>query len=248
MIHFFGTPQRIVFAVQATDSIAVNDIPKLSWLFGDQPRLEGKSVNGHFVGPRAAMVSPWSTNAVEITQNMGISGIQRIERYTPFTTDSDFDPMLNQQFQELGQDLFSINIKPESVQPIEDIAAYNVSEGLALSEEEVRYLDQVSERIGRKLTDSEVFGFSQINSEHCRHKIFNGSFVIDGEEQPHSLFSLIKKTSKAHPNSIVSAYKDNVAFLKGPQLNQFAPEQPDAPSNYGKKEVDTVVSDRKSVV
>ncbi|MEL7423136.1 MAG: phosphoribosylformylglycinamidine synthase [Bacteroidota bacterium] len=242
MIHFFGTPQRIVFAVQATDSIAVNDIPKLSWLFGDQPRLEGKSVNGHFVGPRAAMVSPWSTNAVEITQNMGISGIQRIERYTPFTTDSDFDPMLNQQFQELGQDLFSINIKPESVQPIEDIAAYNVSEGLALSEEEVRYLDQVSERIGRKLTDSEVFGFSQINSEHCRHKIFNGSFVIDGEEQPHSLFSLIKKTSKAHPNSIVSAYKDNVAFLKGPQLNQFAPEQPDAPSNYGKKEVDTVVS------
>ncbi|MEO0723455.1 MAG: phosphoribosylformylglycinamidine synthase [Bacteroidota bacterium] len=242
MIHFFGTPQRIVFAVQATDSIAVNDIPKLSWLFGDQPLLEGKHVNGHLVGPRAAMVSPWSTNAVEITQNMGISGIQRIERYTPFTTDTDFDPMLNQQFQELGQDLFSINIKPESVQPIEDIAAYNVSEGLALSDEEVHYLNQVSERIGRKLTDSEVFGFSQINSEHCRHKIFNGSFVIDGEEQPHSLFSLIKKTSKAHPNGIVSAYKDNVAFLKGPQLNQFAPEQPDQPSNYGKKEVDTVVS------
>lgn len=242
MIHFFGTPQRVVFAVQASDSIAVNDIPKLSWLFGNQPLIEGQEVKGLFIGPRAAMVSPWSTNAVEITQNMGIGGIQRIERYTPQRADSNFDPMLNQQFNQLDQQLFSINIQPEPIRMIEDIAAYNQSEGLALSTEEVAYLEEVSQRIGRKLTDSEVFGFSQINSEHCRHKIFNGTFVIDGQEQPHSLFSLIKKTSKAHPNSIVSAYKDNVAFLKGPQLQQFAPEQPDQPSNYGKKEVDTVVS------
>ena len=242
MIHFFGTPQRIIFAVQITESLAESDIPKLSWLFGNQPLLKDQAVTGHFIGPRAAMVSPWSTNAVEITQNMGITGIQRIERYTPFTADTDFDPMLNQQFEVLNQQLFTINIQPEPIRQIDDIAAYNTSEGLALSEEEVAYLEQVSQRIGRKLTDSEVFGFSQINSEHCRHKIFNGSFVIDGQEQPDSLFSLIKKTSKAHPNSIVSAYKDNVAFLKGPQLNQFAPGRPDQPSNYGKKEVDTVVS------
>ena len=242
MIQFFGTPQHVVFAVQAAEPISENDIPKLSWLFGDQPLLPGEVVEGKFVGPRAAMVSPWSTNAVEITQNMGINGIRRIEKYTPLTADSDFDPMLNQQFQQLDQALFSIDIQPEPIRKIEDVAAYNVAEGLALSEEEVNYLNEVSERIGRKLTDSEVFGFSQINSEHCRHKIFNGTFVIDGEEQPHSLFSLIKKTAKANPNGIVSAYKDNVAFLKGPQLQQFAPEQPDQPSNYVKKEVDTVVS------
>lgn len=242
MIHFFGDPQRILFAVQATAALTDSDVAKLTWLFGDQPKLDEQTIDGQFIGPRAAMVSPWSTNAVEITQNMGISGIRRIEQYTPFSATAPFDPMLKQRFDRLDQQLFTINIQPEPIRPIEDIAAYNTAEGLALSEEEVAYLEEVAERIGRKLTDSEVFGFSQINSEHCRHKIFNGTFVIDGQEQPDSLFAMIRKTSKAHPNSIVSAYKDNVAFLKGPQLRQFAPERPDEPSSYSKKDVDTVVS------
>jgi phosphoribosylformylglycinamidine synthase len=242
MIHFFGDPQRILFAVQATAALTDSDVAKLTWLFGHQPKLEGPAVDGRFIGPRAAMVSPWSTNAVEITQNMGINGIRRIEQYTPFSETTPFDPMLKQHFDGLGQQLFTIHIQPEPIRPVEDIAAYNAAEGLALSEEEVAYLEEVAERIGRKLTDSEVFGFSQINSEHCRHKIFNGTFVIDGQEQPDSLFAMIRKTSKAHPNSIVSAYKDNVAFLKGPKLRQFAPERPDEPSHYRKKDVDTVVS------
>lgn len=242
MIQFFGNLQHIVFAVEASEFISENDIPKLNWLFGNQPLLKGEEIRGKFIGPRAAMVSPWSTNAVEITQNMGIKGIKRIERYIPYSDNVNFDPMLNQRFEVLGQGLFTINVQPDPVRLIDDIEAYNTTEGLALSPEEIAYLNDVSQRLGRQLTDSEVFGFSQINSEHCRHKIFNGSFVIDGEEKPHSLFSLIKQTSKANPNSIVSAYKDNVAFLKGPLLNQFAPEQPDRPSNYGKKEVDTVVS------
>lgn len=242
MIHFFGDPQRILFAVQATAALTDSDVAKLTWLFGHQPKLEGPAVDGRFIGPRAAMVSPWSTNAVEITQNMGINGIRRIEQYTPFSETTPFDPMLKQRFDGLGQQLFTIHIQPEPIRPVEDIAAYNAAEGLALSEEEVAYLEEVAERIGRKLTDSEVFGFSQINSEHCRHKIFNGTFVIDGQEQPDSLFAMIRKTSKAHPNSIVSAYKDNVAFLKGPKLRQFAPERPDEPSHYRKKDVDTVVS------
>ncbi|WP_367389237.1 phosphoribosylformylglycinamidine synthase [Lewinella sp. LCG006] len=242
MIQFFGNLQHIVFAVEASEFISENDIPKLNWLFGNQPLLKGEEIRGKFIGPRAAMVSPWSTNAVEITQNMGIKGIKRIERYIPYSENVNFDPMLNQRFEVLEQGLFTINVQPDPVRLIDDIEAYNTTEGLALSPEEIAYLNDVSQRLGRQLTDSEVFGFSQINSEHCRHKIFNGSFVIDGEEKPHSLFSLIKQTSKANPNSIVSAYKDNVAFLKGPLLNQFAPEQPDRPSNYSKKEVDTVVS------
>src|SRR3569832_1707447 len=113
---------------------------------------------------------------------------------------------------------------------MENIAAYNEKEGLALSKEEIAYLDNVSKELGRKLTDSEIFGFSQVNSEHCRLKIFNGTFIIDGKEKESTLFQLIKKTSKEHPNFLVSAYKDNVAFIKGPVINQFAPERQDIPA------------------
>jgi phosphoribosylformylglycinamidine synthase len=212
-------------------------------LFGNQPKIEAASLDAFFVGPRAAMVTPWSTNATEITQNMGISGIIRIEEFRAVSVDyTDFDPMLSQKYASLGQDIFTINIVPEPIMEIDDIAAYNEKEGLALSEEEVAYLEGLAKKLGRKLTDSEVFGFSQVNSEHCRHKIFNGTFVIDGVEKPSSLFKLIKKTSEANPNDIVSAYKDNVAFIKGPKAIQFAPKSADQPDFYEEKEFDSVLS------
>ena len=137
---------------------------------------------------------------------------------------------------------FKIDIEPEAIKEIEDIEAYNQQEGLALNTEEVAYLQGLAEKIGRKLTDSEVFGFSQVNSEHCRHKIFNGTFVIDGEEKPSSLFKLIRKTSEENPNDIVSAYKDNVAFLKGPNVEQFAPKSADKPDFYQNTNYDSVIS------
>ncbi|MCB9350460.1 MAG: phosphoribosylformylglycinamidine synthase [Lewinellaceae bacterium] len=243
MILFFGSSSDTLFAVQLNAPLADADIAKLSWLFGGRPQIKAAHIEGRFVGPRAAMVTPWSTNAVEITQNMGVTGIRRIEQFEPLAgAENGYDPMLAQKYEALHQDIFTVNIEPEPIRSVEDIAAYNKAEGLALNEEEIAYLDQLSQRIGRKLTDSEVFGFSQINSEHCRHKIFNGAFIIDGEEQPESLFALIKKTSKAHPNSIVSAYKDNVAFLKGPRVNQFAPKAASQPDYYQKKAFDSVVS------
>ncbi|NDV43911.1 phosphoribosylformylglycinamidine synthase [Flagellimonas sediminis] len=243
MIHFFGDKATKVFAVQTTQEIAQEDNSKLTWLFGNQPKIEAASLDAFFVGPRAAMVTPWSTNATEITQNMGISGIIRIEEYYAVSEDfTDYDPMLSQKYKGLGQDIFTINIVPEPILEIEDIAAYNQKEGLALSEEEVDYLEGLAKKLGRKLTDSEVFGFSQVNSEHCRHKIFNGTFVIDGEEMPSSLFKLIKKTSEANPNDIVSAYKDNVAFIKGPKAIQFAPKSADKPDFYEEKEFNSVLS------
>jgi phosphoribosylformylglycinamidine synthase len=189
------------------------------------------------------MVTPWSTNAVEITQNMGITGIIRIEEFHKVSNDSfDFDPMLSQKYTELNQDIFTIHIQPEPILNIDDIAAYNKSEGLSLSPDEVEYLDNLSTKLGRKLTDSEIFAFSQANSEHCRHKIFNGTFVIDGVEKETSLFKLIKKTSQENPNDIVSAYKDNVAFVKGPRVQQFAPKTADKPDFYEIKEFDSVIS------
>ncbi|MDF0706116.1 phosphoribosylformylglycinamidine synthase [Flagellimonas okinawensis] len=243
MIHFFGDKATKVFAVQTTQEISQEDTNKLTWLFGNQPKIEAASLDAFFVGPRAAMVTPWSTNATEITQNMGITGIIRIEEFHAVSEDfTDFDPMLSQKYTSLGQDVFTIDIVPEPIMEIDDIASYNEKEGLALSDEEVQYLEGLAKKLDRKLTDSEVFGFSQVNSEHCRHKIFNGTFVIDGEEKPSSLFKLIKKTSEANPNDIVSAYKDNVAFIKGPKAIQFAPKTADQPDFYEEKEFDSVLS------
>ena len=199
MIHFFGNVTGNVFAVQTTKELSTETISKLVWLFGNQPKIEQASLDAFFVGPRAAMITPWSTNAVEITQNMGIQDIIRIEEFQAVTKDfKDFDPMISEKFKGLNQESFTIDIKPEPILNIKDIAAYNQQEGLSLSDEEVEYLEGVAKKIGRPLTDSEVFGFSQVNSEHCRHKIFNGTFVIDGEEKPTSLFKLIKETSKRY--------------------------------------------------
>ncbi len=247
MIHFFENETNTVFAVQSQKEFSAEDISKLNWLFGNSNKIDKSVLNtvgtDFFIGPRATMITPWSTNAVEITQNMGISGIVRIEEFFKVNSDfNDFDPMLSQKYLELNQTIFTINIQPETIIEIDDIASYNQSEGLALSEEEVKYLNKLSVKIGRKLTDSEVFGFSQANSEHCRHKIFNGTFVIDGVEMPTSLFKLIKKTSAENPNDIVSAYKDNVAFIKGPKVQQFAPKSPEKADFYETKDFDSVLS------
>lgn len=243
MIHFFENPSNTIYSVQSVNSLSQEDITKLNWLFGDAKKLEEQTLTRYFVGPRAAMVTPWSTNAVEITQNMGIEGIIRIEEFQPVPADfNDFDPMISQKLEALTQDMYTIHITPEPIIDIDDIDAYNKTEGLALNQEEVEYLNKLSDKLGRKLTDSEVFAFSQANSEHCRHKIFNGTFIIDGEEQPTSLFKLIKKTSETNPNQIVSAYKDNVAFVKGPKVTQFAPKSADKPDFYEEKEFDSVLS------
>ena len=243
MIHFFGEVKKTVFTVQTSTPLSKLDIQKLEWLFGNQSKIEESVITDFFIGPRATMITPWSTNAVEITQNMGVEGIIRIEEYYHTTKESsDFDPMLSQKYFSLTQDIFTINIQPEEVLEIDNIATFNQSEGLALNDEEVSYLKNLSKKIDRKLTDSEVFGFSQVNSEHCRHKIFNGKFTVDGKEMPSSLFKLIKKTSSENPNTIVSAYKDNVAFIEGPKVVQFAPKRADHPDYYENKSFKSVIS------
>ncbi len=250
MIHFFSShpepvegQSQVVFVLQTDKSLSQNDITKLEWLFGGARISQETALTGFFVGPRAAMITPWSTNAVEITQNMDIQGIIRIEEFKAVAENfADYDPMLSQKYAKLDQEVFTINIKPEPILEITDIAAYNKQEGLSLSDEEVEYLNTLAKNLERPLTDSEVFGFSQVNSEHCRHKIFNGTFIIDGEEQPTSLFKLIRKTSEENPNDIVSAYKDNVAFIKGPKVKQFAPKRADIPDFYATSDFDSVIS------
>ncbi len=243
MILFFKTPAQTVIATQADHTLSSEEIKKLSWLFSNAEAIDEDTLTGTFVGPRKEMITPWSTNAVEITQNMGLKGILRIEEYFPVSSqDAQHDPMLQRIYENLTQSVFEINKTPEAIIYVEDIDAYNKQEGLALSQDEIDYLNDVSQRIGRKLTDSEVFGFSQVNSEHCRHKIFNGIFVIDGEEKESSLFKLIRKTSETNPNKLVSAYKDNVAFNAGPVVEQFAPASADKPDFFEVKDIQTVIS------
>ena len=242
MILFFRKA-NIIYAVDARKSLPAADIAKLTWLFSEAKQLDAEVLNGIFIGPRREMITPWSTNAVEITQNMGLEGIARIEEVEVVKSeDAPYDPMLRRMYRSIDQDIFTIRKQPDPVIYIDDIAAYNQQEGLALSDEEMAYLNELSRRIGRKLTDSEVFGFSQVNSEHCRHKIFNGLFIVDGEEMPSTLFGLIKKTTKTNPGRVVSAYKDNCAFLQGPVVEQFAPASPDTADYYGIKDFESVIS------
>lgn len=243
MVVFFKKGASTVIAVETDHQFSQQENEKLSWLFDGAKPLVSKSVKGTFVGPRREMTTPWSTNAVEITQNMGITGITRIEQYN-LSKDNPprHDKMLERVYNGLDGKIFNPGRTAAPIVYIEDIAEYNRAEGLALSPDEENYLRELSNKLGRPLTDSEVFGFSQVNSEHCRHKIFNGTFIIDGKEKPLSLFKLIKKTSQTNPNGLVSAYKDNVAFVKGPEIDQFYPVNPDRPDFFDVKPVKTVIS------
>ena len=242
MISFFGKKEEVIFVVSHQELIDSDTEKKISWLLGGVSMLPISSIAGPFFGPRSTMVTPWSTNAVEMTQNMGVYGINRIERFFPLSDAHVPDAMLHQLYDNLDKDVFSAFPTREPISFVEDIATYNLTEGLALSDDEIDYLEQLSKKLNRLLTDVEVFGFSQINSEHCRHKIFNGTFVLNGEEKKDTLFALIKKTASNHPNEIVSAYADNVAFLNGPEVYRLSPDKADNASFYQREKVSTVLS------
>ena len=243
MIYFFRTPAQSVIATQVDHALTSDETNELCWLYGMAKAESEENLKGFFVGPRREMITPWSTNAVEITQNMAINGVQRIEEYFPVDNeDAEHDPMLQRMYKGLDQNIFTVNIQPAPILHIENLEEYNEKEGLALSPEEIEYLHKVEGQLNRKLTDSEVFGFAQINSEHCRHKIFGGTFIIDGKERESSLFQMIKKTTQENPNKILSAYKDNVAFSQGPIVEQFAPADHSTSDYFQIKDIESVIS------
>ncbi len=242
MIQFFQE-NKTVYAVETKQELSTTDKQKLVWLFAGAKEKTEKTIEAIYVGPRQEMITPWSTNAVEITQNMGVEGIQRIEKFYQVATEkATYDAMVSKMYNTLNQEIYTIAKTPEPILEIDDIAKYNAQEGLALNAEEITYLEALAKKLNRKLTDSEVFGFSQVNSEHCRHKIFNGTFVIDGKKQPTTLFKMIKKTAAEKPNGLISAYKDNVAFVEGPTIVQFAPQSFDKPDYYEEKYIKSVIS------
>ncbi len=243
MITFFKKDAQTILAVQSPNLLSSTDLERLIWLFGGATPLKTKRIKGTYIGPRKEMITPWSTNATEMAANMGVMGLQRIELFEKQSSpEAAFDPMLQRRYESLSADIFKVDNVPSEIVEIEDIDHYDRQEGLALSDAEKKYLKDLSKKLGRNLTDSEVFGFSQVNSEHCRHKIFNGKFIIDGEEKPDSLFAMIKRTSKENPNGLVSAYKDNVAFVEGPTAMQFAPVNPEKADFFEERKIKTVIS------
>ena len=243
MILFFRTQSKSVIATDIDHQPNQDETNELCWLFGDATLEDAQELKGFFVGPRREMITPRSTNAVEITQNMSLNGISRIEEYFPVESkDADYDPMLQRMYEGLDQQIFTVNHDPEPIKRVDDLEKFNEEEGLALSEDEMAYLHKIEKENGRPLTDSEIFGFAQINSEHCRHKIFGGQFIIDGKEMESSLFKMIKKTTEENPNMVISAYKDNVAFSQGPVIEQFAPADQTTADYFEVKDIESVIS------
>ena len=111
MIYFFITPQNSIIAVSMNHDISAKETDALQWLFSGAKKRDEQTIGGLFAGPRREMITPWSTNAVEITQNMGLTGIERIEEFFPIDKDADIDPMLQRRYEELNQQIFTVNIE-----------------------------------------------------------------------------------------------------------------------------------------
>lgn len=202
---------------------------------------EGRQV---LVAPRQGTISPWSSKATNIAKDSGLASIKRIERGTIYYIKSGqkldlekikpllYDRMTETVLNDTGEatalfkshnpkPVATIDILKKGVKALEEA---NFGLGLALSDEEIDYLLSEYKGLGRNPTDAELVMFGQINSEHCRHKIFNADWVIDGKKQPKSLFKMIKNTYEKNSGGVLSAYSDNAAVLGGPQVEKFYPD------------------------
>lgn len=242
MILFFCS-NEFYYVVEFITEPTRNTIDKLLWLFEDSELLNVEVIEGHFIGPHKEIITPWGTNAVEICQNMGIQNIKRIELfYKANTPDVNYDPMLQNVYRDLDQNIFHINRIPEKVHYVTNIEAFNIEHGLALNKSEIRYLKWLERKKGSKLTDVEVYGFAQVNSEHCRHKIFRGKFILDGIMQERSLFDMIKETTEKNNHYVVSAYIDNVTFLRASVGKIFTQQYQDRASFFVEREEELLIT------
>ncbi|WP_374336692.1 phosphoribosylformylglycinamidine synthase [Leeia sp.] len=209
------------------------------------------------VVPRIGTISPWSSKATDIAHHCGLENVQRIERGIAYYVDSTDPQVLAQVTAHIHDRMTEVVLRdladaaqlfqhqsPRDLQAVdvlqggrEALQGANRDMGLALSEDEVDYLLENFQRIRRNPTDVELMMFAQANSEHCRHKIFNADFIVDGEPQPHSLFGMIRHTHKTHPQGTVVAYSDNSSVIEGARTARFHPQGEG--HAYGYHEADT---------
>jgi len=231
--------------------LAQDELDKLSALlrYGPQQAVAQRALQGaatYWVVPRLGTISPWSTKATDIAHLCGLARVRRIERGVAFRVEGDVvdEPALlrvlhdrmtesvlrSSQQAQAGELLFAraqpspLVTIPVLVEGRAALERANRSLGLALADDEIDYLVHGFGELGRDPTDVELMMFAQANSEHCRHKIFNAEFVVDGVAQPDSLFAMIRKSTEASPEGVLSAYRDNAAVIEGSVAGRFAPD------------------------
>lgn len=203
------------------------------------------------VTPRLGTISPWASKATNIAENCGLAGIERIERGMAVWLEGALTDRQKQQWAALLHDRMTESVLPDfqtasklfhhlesetfsTVDVLgggkEALVKANTEMGLALSADEIDYLVENYQALQRNPSDVELMMFAQANSEHCRHKIFNADFILNGEKQPKSLFGMIRDTHNAHPEGTVVAYKDNSSVIEGAKIERF---YPNAAENQG---------------
>lgn len=261
-----GIYAEFVHLVNTTQPLTDDARQVLDKLLTYGPKAQTKAPAGEcfFVTPRPGTISPWSSKATNIAQNCGLTAIDRIERGCAYYVDvngelSDADKalvaaelhdrMTESVFaapesaavlfeQAEGQSFTSVDVLGSGKQALIDA---NISLGLALADDEIDYLFDSFTRLGRNPNDVELYMFAQANSEHCRHKIFNASWTIDGVEQDKSLFKMIKNTFETHPEFVHSAYKDNAAVMEGWQAGRFFPNPQSHQYEYHHEDIDILM-------
>ncbi|MBE8167885.1 MAG: phosphoribosylformylglycinamidine synthase [Shewanella sp.] len=252
---------EFIHLVDLNEPLNTNEQQQLEKLLTYGPKKESQLLQGSlfFVTPRPGTISPWSSKATDIAKNCDLGKVKRLERGVAYYVELDenkdlstlseeqhnalkallHDRMVEVIFSDLpaAQILFS-QTEPKPFTSVDilgegrdALVLANTNMGLALAEDEIDYLVENFRALERNPNDIELMMFAQANSEHCRHKIFNADWTIDGEVQPKSLFKMIKNTYETHPEHVLSAYKDNAAVMEGSIAGRFFPD-PDGTYNY----------------
>ena len=238
-----GLKTRHVYFIEASQPLTAEERAHLSILLnGSEQEVQVEEQPTCVVTPRIGTISPWSSKATDIMHTCGIEHIERIEHGVAYFIDGVIDltpvlPLIHDRMVEqvitqleAAESLFS-HQQPKPFTEIdvlgqgrEALVEANKTLGLALSEDEIDYLVDAFTTLGRNPVDAELMMFAQANSEHCRHKIFNADWVIDGQPKPNTLFGMIRNTYHNFSEGVLSAYSDNAAVLQGPKATRFFPE------------------------
>ncbi|TQF69652.1 phosphoribosylformylglycinamidine synthase [Pseudoalteromonas luteoviolacea] len=243
-----GVYAEFMHFADLTAELTEAELDKLSKLLTYGPTAVEYTPEGTLVlvTPRIGTISPWASKATDIANNCGLDKVHRVERGIAYYVEGELNTAqltevskllhdrmtesVHSQLEDAGQ-LFRVE-EPRPMSSVdilgggrEALVTANVEQGFALADDEIDYLVENFTKLGRNPNDIELFMFAQANSEHCRHKIFNADWTIDGEQQPKSLFKMIKNTFETHPENVLSAYKDNAAVMKGSKAGRFFPNK-----------------------
>ena len=236
------------------------DLTKLNKLLTYGPTIAEHQPSGKLVlvTPRPGTISPWSSKATDIANNCGLAQVKRLERGIAYYIEGDLSAIQWQQLNGLVHDrmmevvltdlndanaLF-VTATPSEMTAIDILTGgrgalevANIELGLALAADEIDYLVDAFKGLNRNPNDIELMMFAQANSEHCRHKIFNADWTIDGIDQPKSLFKMIKNTYETHPENVLSAYKDNASVMVGSKAGRFFPNPETCEYEYNQEDI-----------